>query len=169
MIIMRKQLYLDIKSRLQSVTDEAGAPLFRHFDLWNRQVEFLEVETPFQRPAVFVEFDPMQWRTLGNRVQECTLTVRLHIVTEYSFETADYSPIESQSLEFLDIIVRVVATMQGFSTGYMNGWMRVRSVTNHDHETHVDSVEEYVCNLRDLSADRPMAAVQVAPNVTEGV
>jgi hypothetical protein len=166
---MRKQLYLDIKARLQGVTDADGAPLFRHFDLWNRQIEFLDVETPFACPAVFVEFAPMVWRTLGNRVQECELTVRLHIVTEYSFETAAYSPIEEQSLAFLDVIDRVVASLQGFGTGYMNGWMRRQSVTNHDHEELVDSVEEYVCNLRDTSAVRATTAVTAQPKVTDGL
>jgi hypothetical protein len=149
---MRKQLYLDIKKRLKTVKNETGEQLFQHFDLWNRQVEFIEQETPFACPAIFVEFDTINWRTLGLRVQDCELTVRLHIVTEWYAGTADYSPTEQQALEFLDIIDNVVAVMQNFQTGYMNNWMRSKSITNHDHERYVDSVEEYICNLRDTSA-----------------
>lgn len=149
---MRKQLYLDIKSRLREVLKADGTPLFHHFDLWNRQVEFVEQETPFNCPAVFVEFSPLQWRTLGNRVQVAELTVRLHIVTEWYAGTAFNSPTESQSLDFLDISDRVAYSLQGFSGPYMNSWMRTQSITNHDHERYVDSVEEYRCELRDLSA-----------------
>jgi hypothetical protein len=57
-------------------------------------------------------------------------------------------------LEFLDIIDRMTAVLQNFSTDYMNSWMRSQSVTNHDHERYADNVEEYVCNIRDLSAVR---------------
>jgi hypothetical protein len=164
---MRKKLYLDIKERLKTVKAETGEQLFQHFDLWNRQVEFIEQETPFQCPAVFVEFGQMSWQTLGNRVQECELTVRLHIVTEWHADTAEYSPTEQQALEFLGIIDHVVKVMQGFSTGYMNAWMRRLSVTNHDHEHYVDNVEEYVCTLRDTSAVQQYTPVLVHPVVVE--
>jgi hypothetical protein len=158
---MRKQLYLDVKSRLQEILGADGMPLFRHFDLWNRQVEFMEQETPFNCPAVFVEFSPMEWRTLGNRVQATEATVRLHIVTEWYAGTAFNSPTEIPSLEFLDIADRAVAALQGFSTPYMGSWMRSRSVTNHDHERYVDNVEEYRCDLRDGSATREYPAVNL--------
>lgn len=160
---MRKQLYLDIKNRLKTVETKREEQLFQHFDLWNRQVEFMEQENPFECPAVFVEFGVMDWRTLGNRVQECTLTVRLHIVTEWHAGTADYSPTEQQALEFLDIIDNTVQTMQGFTTPYMNAWMRTRSITNHDHERYVDNVEEYTCNLRDTSAVKTYVPVMAQP------
>ncbi len=114
---MRKLLYLDIKNHLKTIQNELGEQLFKHFDLWNKQMEFIEQETPFECPAVFVEFMPMAWRTLGNRMQDCTLNVRLHIVTEWHNNTADYSPYEEQALEFLDIIDRVVYEMQGFNNG----------------------------------------------------
>jgi hypothetical protein len=149
---MRKKLYLDIKNRLKNIQDTSGEPLFKHFDLWNRHVEFIEQETPFQCPAVFVEFTPMKWHTRGNRVQDAELTVRIHIVTEWFAGTADYSPAEHQALAFLDVASRVVAAMQGFAAEYTNAWMRSLSITNHDHERYVDNVEEYVCNLRDTSA-----------------
>ena len=156
---MRKQLYLDIKERLKTVTNEDETKLFQHFDLWNQQVEFIEQETPFDCPAVFVEFGQMNWQTFGNRVQGCDLTVRLHIVTEWHAGTADYSPTEQQALEFLDIIDRMVYVLQNFSTEYMNGWMRKTSITNHNHERYVDNVEEYICNLRDISAVQKYTAV----------
>jgi len=162
---MRKQLYLDIKERLKTVKDKSDNQLFQHFDIWNRQVEFIENETPFTCPAVFVEFSTMDWQTRGNRVQECDLIVRLHVVTEWHADTADYSPTEQQALEFLDIIDRMVAVMQGFSTNYMNGWLRKQSITNHDHEYYVDNIEEYICNLRDTSSVRTYIPI-IKPNLT---
>ena len=95
---MKKQLYLAIKNRLKNIPGADGQPLFKHFDLWNQQVEFMEQETPFLTPAVFVEFLPMKWRTLGNRVQDADLITRLHIVTEWHALTADNVPAEEQEL-----------------------------------------------------------------------
>ena len=149
---MRKQLYLDIKEHLMTVLTADNKPLFAHFDLWNRQVDFLEQETPFATPALFVEFDTMQWRTIGQRTQECNPIIRLHIVTEWFSGTDHLSPIESRALDFLDLSDLVVARMQAFRTDYMNSWMRTASITNHDHERYVDSVEEYTCLLCDTSA-----------------
>ncbi len=149
---MRKQLYLDIKEKLSQIVNDDDAPLFKHFDLWNRQIEFIENETPFACPAVFVEFAPMDWDTLLHRVQECDLTVTLHIVTEWFAETADYSPTEQQHLEFLNIADKVVRALQNFSTDYMNSWMRKSTITDHDHERYIDSVEVFICRLRDTSA-----------------
>jgi hypothetical protein len=162
---MRKELYLLIKSRLKGIKNSGGEQLFQHFDLWNKQVEFIEQESPFGCPAVFVEFLPLEWGTLGHRVQDARLVTRLHIVTEWYAGTADYSPTESQALDFLDIADRVVAAMQGFQTDFVNSWMRSASITNHDHERYVDNVEEYVCNVRDLSAVRT-DYVAVTPQLT---
>ena len=82
---MIRYLYLALEEKLLAITDEQEnpQPIFKHCDLWNRQVEFLEQETPFQTPAVFVEFTNIEWRTLGQHVQEADLTVRLHIVTPW--------------------------------------------------------------------------------------
>jgi hypothetical protein len=161
---MRKGLYLAIKNRLKLIKNDDGEQLFQHFDLWNRQVEFVEQETPFACPAVFVEFSPIAWITLGFHAQEAQLTVRLHIVTEWYAGTADYSPTEAQALKFLDIADRVVAALQGFTSEYTNSWMRSLSITNHDHERYVDNVEEYVCNVRDFSAVKQYAEANVELN-----
>lgn len=158
---MKKQLYLSIKNRLKDIPGPDGESLFKHFDLWNQQVEFIEQETPFQCPAVFVEFLPLQWQTMGNRVQSADLTTRLHIVTEWHALTADNVPEEEQemALVYLDIVDSVVAAMQNFAAPCTNAWMRTQTIPNHNHERYVDSVEEYICKVTDNSANTPMQGV----------
>ena len=48
---MRKELYAAIKAKI-----EGEVPEVKHVDLWNHNVEFIEQETAWARPAVFVEF-----------------------------------------------------------------------------------------------------------------
>lgn len=150
---MKKRLYLDIKERLKTaVLDENGEAILKHFDLWNKQVQFIEQETPFQTPACFVEFLPFNWRVLGKRGYECDATVRLHLVTEWFSDTASYSPTEEQALEYLDLPDKIVAALHGWRGTTTNSFFRTLSETNHDHDRYVDSVEEFKFLLRDESA-----------------
>ena len=48
---MRKELFNAIKAKLA-----ADVPEVKHVDLWNHNVEFIEQEEGWERPAVFVEF-----------------------------------------------------------------------------------------------------------------
>jgi hypothetical protein len=57
--------------------------------------------------------------------------------------------------------------MQGFSTAYMSSWMRKTTITDHDHAEIVDNIEEYVCNLRDLSAVKQYKEAQVVININK--
>lgn len=156
---MLKNLYLAIEQKLMAITDGQSVPqpLFKHFDLWNRQVEFLEKETPFQTPAVFIEFDTIHWRTMGLNVQDADLTVRLHIVTPWYANTA--ADVRTQqrekALAYLDLPTIVFQKIHGthakFAEGGFNTLVRTASAVNHDHERFVDSIEEYTCNIRDNS------------------
>ena len=165
---MIKQLYLAIERKLMAITDGQTdpQPLFRHFDLWNRQVEFVEQETPFQTPAVFVEFAPLQWRQMLRQVQDADLTVRLHIVTPWYANTAAYiqnQEVRDTALAYLDLPTLVYRQLSGqwaeFGLGSFNGMVRTASTVNHDHERYIDSVEEYQCHLKDLSIELPTFAV----------
>ena len=163
---MRKQLYLDIKTILKNIKDNNGLPLIRHYDLWNQNVEFIEQDSPFLRPAVFVEFLPHPWDTIMNRVQTATITIRLHIVTDCYAQTADYSPGETQALDYLDLPDKIFAAMQSNAASNSNGFMRTNSIPNHNHETIIDQVEEYTTLINDLSAVPAQKAVNVTPVIT---
>ena len=47
-------------AHLRQVLQEE-VPEVKHVDLWNHNVEFIEQETPWERPAVFVEFGEVVW------------------------------------------------------------------------------------------------------------
>lgn len=68
---MRKELYKAIADRLFLIAsdgsmidpeaEEQPERLIKYVDLWNHNVEFLDEEQPWARPAVFVEFTPIVW------------------------------------------------------------------------------------------------------------
>jgi len=166
---MLAQLYLAYEAQLKTIKHPlTGEQFFKHFDLWNQNVEFIEQETPFATPAVFFEFFPISWKTMGQQKQDADLTIRLHIVTEWYGETAEYTPeeIRQQMLDYLNIPGMVVSSLQGFCTPFTNGLMRTQSVINHNHERYVDSVEEYVCRVQDNSAEIIYTPKKIVPNIS---
>lgn len=107
---MRRMLYLGLTEALKELKDDGGQPLIRHIDLWNEQVEFIEQEEPFDTPAVFIEFRPVQWRTLGGTTQQADVPFRLHVVTKWQGSARDGSVFQEESLEALICWTRLTRT-----------------------------------------------------------
>lgn len=164
---MIKEIYTNIQTRLAAIKNADTTDLFKHFDLWNQQVSFIEEETPFLLPAVFVEILPIQWRQLSNGYQQADLNIRLHIVTQWFSQTAKYNPAQSAALDYLDIPGKVFNAMHRFTITNSNQFVRVRSVVNHNHERYVDSVEEYTGLVQIQQQNNPYTEVMAAPVINE--
>ena len=75
---MRKELYRMLCRELKAID------LIKHIDLWNHNVEFIEQEENWERPAVFVEFCPIQWNAIVPGVEyRAEPLIKLHIVTDW--------------------------------------------------------------------------------------
>ena len=79
------ELYLAICAALK----EAAIGV-EHIDRWNQNVEFMEQDSPWPRPAVFVEFGTITWEPFkGVRGgQTGKGTVSLHLVTDWAGSAA---------------------------------------------------------------------------------
>lgn len=146
---MRRLLYESLTERLKQLKDLDGRPLIRHIDLWNEQVEFIEQEEPFDTPAVFIEFRPVQWVTLGGRMQQADVPFRLHVVTPWKGSAKDGSIFQNDSLRRFDLLDRIDGHLFNFG---MSGegctvcmMRRTGSSTNHNHEELVEDISDFVC------------------------
>lgn len=146
---MRKQLYLAVIERLKTLTDSYGEPIIRHFDLWNHNVEFIEQESIFDMPAVFIEFAPITWKNLQGPVQEADITIKLHIATRWEDLSADGTESQEQALQLFDMLDNIKKTLSGLQGPGYNGFKRVGSDTNHDHEEIVESIETFQVHVID--------------------
>jgi hypothetical protein len=130
---MRQEIYNRIKERL---TEEGIAA---HVELWNRNIEFIEQETNWPMPAVFVEFDPIDWRPTtkersnGLTLLRCTATLKLHVVTSWNGD-------ETEPLSYGG---RIRAAIEGMEGDLFCHLKLLQTHTNHDHEEIVESVEVY--------------------------
>ena len=141
---MRKEFYLAVSERLLSIE---GSPI-KHMDLWNNNVEYIEQETDWPRPAVFVEFRPVMWErmtTRGANEYQARAEVRLHIVTDWQGSASSDCGEEArlEAIGALDLSERIHAALLGL-TGEHFGDVEIRAtLTNHNHEELIENVEVY--------------------------
>ena len=75
---MRKEIYKMLCERLGNI------PEIKYIDLWNHNVEFIEQEDNWERPAVFVELCPINWEaTVAGMRYVTEAKVNLHVVTDW--------------------------------------------------------------------------------------
>lgn len=155
---MRKELYKALKERFEKIyvtenryyidrenENEAEQSermegdrerAIKHIDLWNRNVEFINQEVAWARPAVFVEFEPIRWKTIVEGIQYTAAPqIRLHIVTDWSED-----PECLEALDFPDIIHEAIAGLEGSTFCDLT---LSESHTNHNHEEIIESIEVY--------------------------
>lgn len=151
---MREELYNAIKSRLEAlcinavgeyyerpdeadVDDELYPRAIQHIDLWNRNIEFIEQESAWARPAVFIEFLPIKWNAIVPGVEyRGEVQVNLHVVTDWDGGEG------MAALRLTDEIHEAIAGMDGDDFKELD---LVASMTNHDHEEIVENIETYAC------------------------
>ncbi len=133
---MRQDLYDRITEKLGELED------VRHIDMWNRNIEFLDEETPWERPAVFIEILPVRWRKIESRVEyRCNPAVRLHIVTDW------YAGSEGKpgTGNMFDLPARIHEKIAGLDGEHFYGLDLTESDTNHDHGEILEMIEIYEC------------------------
>lgn len=79
---MRHFLFNSLVSRLRQITDTDGNPVIKSFDIWNNNLQYLNVGQAFELPAVFIEFAPLSWSHQGKGVRDTIATVRLHVLQQ---------------------------------------------------------------------------------------
>lgn len=146
---MRKQLYLAVIERLKTITNYLNQPIIEHYDLWNHNVEFIEQETAFNFPAIFIEFAPINWKNLSMQVQESDVVIKLHVVTRWENISADGSNSQEQALELFDLLDSIKKALTGLQGNGFSAFKRIASDTNHDHEEIVESIESFLVHVID--------------------
>lgn len=154
---MREELYRKLKSRLEALCIDVDGVYFdamaedmidadcieedrviKHIDLWNHNVEFIEQETPWERPAVFIEFVPFKWNAIMPGIEyRAEPLINLHVVTDWVDQESDIG-----HFRLLDKIHEMLAGMSGKT--FMEFDID-SSTTNHNHEEIVENIETYTC------------------------
>lgn len=114
---LKKNLYLAIKEHLKT-----NVPKVKTFRLYNNQFESEELEDAFKYPAVFLEFENIEFRptTANNENTDLTLNFRV-----------GFPSLKTEDLEVFDLLNEIYLALQGFY-----GFIRIREI----QETAGDNV-----------------------------
>lgn len=114
----------------------------KYVDLWNHNVEFIEQETDWERPAVFIEFQPIEWKATQAGVRYVTeSSLQLHIVTDWSGGTSSVDA--EQHLEVLDLLDTIHSSLRLLEGAHFTELQLGSTVMNHNHEDIVETIERY--------------------------
>ncbi|MBQ7042301.1 MAG: hypothetical protein IJN66_06300 [Muribaculaceae bacterium] len=131
----------------------------KHVDLWNHNVEFLEQEAIWDRPAVFIEFCPINWEPHQRGVSyRAEPLVKLHIVTDWCPESGLTDCLDTQSgeslltdcdadssVELLDLSEAIHGVVGCIDGEKFSRFDLIQTATNHNHEDIVESIDTYQC------------------------
>lgn len=130
----------------RALTDRLLATgIVAHVDLWNRNVEFIEQEVAWARPAVFVEFGPIGWTRAKTAEARGEVEVRLHVVTDWQGSASAGSDSREECLGVFGLLHEVVSAVDGLRGARFGALLLQESHTNHNHEELLESVEVFKC------------------------
>lgn len=151
---MREELYRKLKAQLETLCINASGEYFecsseadaddslypraiKHIDLWNHNIEFIEQENAWARPAVFIEFVPFKWRAIVPGVEyRAEPLINLHIVTDWA---------EQKNIGEFRLLDKIHGLLAGLEGETFMEFDIDSSATNHNHEDIVENIETFTC------------------------
>ena len=135
---MRKEIYKMLCERLGNI------PEIKYIDLWNHNVEFIEQEDNWERPAVFVELCPINWEATVVGMRYVTeAKVNLHVVTDWVGSSAANSDQREESLTVFDLLEKIHTALTDVNGEHFREFDISNSTTNHNHEDILENIETY--------------------------
>ena len=140
-----------------------NVPEVKFIDLWNEHMADITGGASWPMPAVFIEFEEIQWRQEGLNSRRADVGLRLHIITQAVNTSSGHNDNNMQaSLEYFDLIDRITSALQGLHGDNFSPLMLSHSATNHNHAELIESIERFVFNARDNSAKTSASATPIA-------
>lgn len=144
---MRKQIFMAIARKLLTI------PAIDYVDLWNDNGANFAGGSVFPLPAVFVEFEAIEWHQQGNAARRADCNVRLHVLRRASSSLHGATdPAMAEALARFDLLDDIAAAMQRLRGENFAGFMHTLSATNHAHAEIIEDVECFRTSVQDTTA-----------------
>lgn len=157
-----KQLFLDIEARKNQYLPEI---LF--FNMYNGQDSMpnSEGEYAFNFPALFVEFEPTQWRTMQTNKQDSIVSLNLHLM---HLKLNDLDGYMERNLEVLDLRAKVNSAFHKWQPSNSAVWVRTQEQYDHSHSNVYHLIINYQFNYNEVI--EPIIPIQrVTPPISLGL
>ncbi len=168
-----KESYITLKEKIKAALPEA-----RTIDIWNEQIDMYREESPLILPAIYIQFTPVQWRTIGRgKEQHGDGSVIFHIVQNVITNSATLdggdAPVILDTLARFDLPQKAYEKMQYFRSNSFKPLDRIGSDVDHNHDgIIIDSIEFATIFMDSLSVNAndqysteiPLPDIKVEPN-----
>lgn len=156
---MRKQLFKEIQAELFSILIQEDVSLIKHIDLWNNQVQDAQESEIFDTPAIFIEFNKIDWHSIGNKAQQGDASITLHIVTTKNSSSSSDSPFQDQELDLLDLPDKIFINLQNFKPTNCSYLTRADTLFDNSHRELQDTKETYQFSMLNTLASQPSTSL----------
>lgn len=129
---MKKSFIAAIKARIV-----ARNTSIKTFELFNNQLDpaNMKKENPVKYPAVFIEFESIDWKQQGRGIQIGNARVKFHVADEtYSTNISSSNIAESNDVDFLDLIAGLHVSLNGFDGETFTPLSRVSEIQDVNHD-----------------------------------
>ena len=135
---MRKEIFLAIARQLSQIQEIA------YVDLWNSNIDEVEAGSLWPLPAVFVEFEAIEWQHTGLGHRKGEVAIRLHVIQRAMTYNGSQDERMQAALERFDIIERINNALYGLGGDGFASIMLTTSATNHNHAELIEDIERYI-------------------------
>lgn len=147
-MLILKNAYTALKNKLNT------ALTIPFIDLWNEEIDMYREEHSIPFPAVFIEFLPITWNTIGNsNTQHGYGTVKVYVIQNIITDSATINgadmTTQTATLDRFNLIQHVHDELQKFSTPFFDELDRVASYLDHNHDGIYIDILEYRTIFKD--------------------
>jgi hypothetical protein len=156
-----KELYLLLKAYL-----EVSVPALKHVRLWNNQLVYQEAGTqiPFAYPAVFIEFQNVEYTDLQNFQQSANMDLVLHICNEV-WNTSS----QEEQLDIFDLKDDIFKAISQIKLGLAGNLTRTREFPDIEHTNIYHLQQHWSVTYAETSANRPTQIIEVLLDLTKQI
>lgn len=143
-----------INAVYNSMSDLVGDPV-AVIGMWSNQLDRLEQELAFELPAIFVEFEDIEWRQMQGGMHTADVGIRIHLITHT--DGANTYSIDNKMMERFVLIDRIVDIL--CDPSYRQSW-EIMGITRFQHTGSyttyygelMDNTERFVTRITDTTA-----------------
>lgn len=134
---MRTNIYNLINDCLTAIKHEEK-PLIKHIDYYNNQTAQPMEEQPFNLPAVFVEFAPIDYEPLTNGASQSVCEFALHVVTDARKFTI------KKAMEInTNLCCLIYSALMNHKNTNISSIIRVQSTTDTNFDEWIENIETF--------------------------
>lgn len=156
---VRGTFYKELSAKLLAIVDNLDKPIIKHIDLWNDQLND-DWDEPFETPAIFLEFAPIPWKSVGGHRQMADTSINLHLVNDVRHQSKSGSKFIDKALLHLDIIDVVNHWITGWRGSCNGSLSRTNSIQDHYYGKLIRHTETYKVRFEDTAAMIPYGKVE---------